>query len=83
METVRRYITLIASVTGLFAILLEWTMQIQLRGVFIAATGIVLLNQAIDELMAFSRTKKKFHLVIPAIVVCALIVVIFVNYFGK
>jgi uncharacterized membrane protein YidH (DUF202 family) len=46
------------------------------RNIFIVLTGILLINQAIDEWTRYKETKKKIHLLIPIILLPTLIIVV-------
>ena len=64
MEKGRRIIVGIVSVIYLTLVIMKIDIP---RNVFIALTGIMLINGAIDEWNRYKETKKKIHLLIPII----------------
>lgn len=73
MEKVRSIIVGIVSIICLILVFMKVDIP---RNIFIVLTGILLINQAIDEWNRYKETKKKIHLLIPIILLPTLIIVI-------
>ena len=73
MGKVRRIIVGIVSVIYLTLVIMKIDIP---RNVFIALSGIVLINGAIDEWNRYKETKKKIHLPIPIILLPIVIFVV-------
>ena len=73
MGKVRSIIVGIVSIICLILVFMKVDIP---RNIFIVLTGILLINQAIDEWTRYKETKKKIHLLIPIILLPTLIIVV-------